>query len=118
MENSDSANLGDSDHANETRNRKSLLRHELYGQPAPTSKPDAESGIVVEGLSPGGSIRLSPNFLKFSSPNNRRSSPGSGFSVLETVQTAFVAPSSATNQRIQNSPKKLTRKIARVPYKV
>lgn len=95
-----------------------LLRCELLGQSQGYMKRDGMNSLNNSVDSPRNiTSRNSSNVLKYTSTTRNRSSGSSPSSSLESVQQHFIPASSGT-QRIQNSPKKVSRKISRIPYKI
>ena len=101
-------NNSQTDITHENQILNSLIRSELLGKPA--MMPHNESDSNGLSSSPH-SNRSSTNVLKFSS---RRRTTGSTPN-RDSYQAGFTP---IATQALTNSPKKATRKIAKVPYKV
>lgn len=108
---------GSSDVAHENQGlMNNLLRAELLGKSGTYQKNDSgdPANAYTNGILNSPS-RPSQNFLKFCSPK-RRSSISSNDASRDSMQSHFT---SRSNQKSSTaSPKKSTRKIAKIPYKV
>lgn len=91
----------------------SLLRAELLGRAYPVPK-----NLDPTGFSTSGSARRSTlSVLRYSAPRSRTSVGNPGVLAARDSYTPHFSPNS-TNTSTVVSPKKATRKISRVPYKV
>ena len=91
-----------------------LLRAELLGKSGTFQKTD--SGDPANGIL-NSSSRSSQNFLKFCSPKRKSSVSSNDVNSRDSMQSHHFT--SRSNQKSStSSPKKSTRKIAKIPYKV